>query len=509
MAGRGRRQERQEPREPQAGRPRRRQARRSRVVDVRPVPRQAREDARPGARLRSPRLHGHVDLARRRADGGLRDEAPRAAGPVRRLRAEAGGPRGQARAVLGPGLRARLGVHAARAAARGRARRRGHGGRHDVRAVRRRLPEDQGPPGQLRHQRLQEQVDLVEGRADPGVRPGAQQRAAAPHVRGVQDRLRRHLRPRGALPRLGLQEHLDWSRSDQLDACLAGKPTPKAPHRMCERCHGIYQTLKDVERACRRAGCKGTWLDKRGAQLARAVRGKTGRALPAVLRELREGARRSRGSPDRVQDRQLHGHLDVDEGRAARGGRAARARRKRHRRRSRRSSPSSATAQLPAEARGRARPAPRRRGQAPGRASAPAAAAAPTRLRPQKRRRNKNEATRDPAARAPLPDVPRVPGRSQDDRDRLPGLQDAHLLAAREPAPDAPRRLGRAGAVRRVQARPHGGAARRPARGAAPPASLEAPGAPEGDAPAMAAPAEPPAPEAPAAEAPAAPEASS
>jgi hypothetical protein len=71
-----------------------------------------------------------------------------------------------------------------------------------------------------------------------------------------------------------------WSRSDQLDACLAGKPTPKAPHRMCERCHGIYQTLKDVERACRRAGCKGTWLDKRGGQLARAVRGKTGEPYP-------------------------------------------------------------------------------------------------------------------------------------------------------------------------------------------------------------------------------------
>jgi len=71
-----------------------------------------------------------------------------------------------------------------------------------------------------------------------------------------------------------------WSRGDQLDACLAGKPTPKAPHRMCERCLGTYQTLKDVERACRRGGCKGTWLDKRGAQLARAVRGKTGEPYP-------------------------------------------------------------------------------------------------------------------------------------------------------------------------------------------------------------------------------------
>jgi hypothetical protein len=78
----------------------------------------------------------------------------------------------------------------------------------------------------------------------------------------------------------GCKNTWTWSRSDQLDACLAGKPAPKAPHRMCERCHGIYQTLKDVERPCRRAGCKGTWLDKRGAQLARAVRGKTGEPYP-------------------------------------------------------------------------------------------------------------------------------------------------------------------------------------------------------------------------------------
>jgi hypothetical protein len=78
----------------------------------------------------------------------------------------------------------------------------------------------------------------------------------------------------------GCKNTWTWTRSDQLDACLAGKPAPKAPHRMCERCHGIYQTLKDVERACRRGGCKGTWLDKRGAQLARAVRGKTGEPYP-------------------------------------------------------------------------------------------------------------------------------------------------------------------------------------------------------------------------------------
>jgi len=71
-----------------------------------------------------------------------------------------------------------------------------------------------------------------------------------------------------------------WNRSDQLDACVARKPAPKAPHRMCESCIGIYQALRDVERPCRRSGCKRTWTDKRGGQLARAVRGKTGDPYP-------------------------------------------------------------------------------------------------------------------------------------------------------------------------------------------------------------------------------------
>jgi hypothetical protein len=78
----------------------------------------------------------------------------------------------------------------------------------------------------------------------------------------------------------GCKKTWTWSRSDQLDACFAGKPAPKAPHRMCASCHDLYQNLQDVERACRRGGCKGTWLDKRGAQLARALRGKTGDPYP-------------------------------------------------------------------------------------------------------------------------------------------------------------------------------------------------------------------------------------
>jgi hypothetical protein len=96
----------------------------------------------------------------------------------------------------------------------------------------------------------------------------------------------------------GCKKTWTWSRSDQLDACLAGKPAPKAPHRMCESCISIYQALKDVERPCRRSGCKGTWLDKRGGQLARAVRGKTGDPYPQYCESCAKEI-------DDLEDRQL------------------------------------------------------------------------------------------------------------------------------------------------------------------------------------------------------------
>jgi hypothetical protein len=78
----------------------------------------------------------------------------------------------------------------------------------------------------------------------------------------------------------GCKKTWTWSRSDQLDACQAGKAAPKAPARMCETCFDSFSGLKDVERPCRRSGCKGTWTDKRGAQLARVVRGKVGDPYP-------------------------------------------------------------------------------------------------------------------------------------------------------------------------------------------------------------------------------------
>jgi hypothetical protein len=78
----------------------------------------------------------------------------------------------------------------------------------------------------------------------------------------------------------GCKNTWTWSRFDQLDACVADKTPPKAPSHMCKRCFDLWNTLKDVERPCRRSGCKGTWMDKRGAQLARAARGKTGDPYP-------------------------------------------------------------------------------------------------------------------------------------------------------------------------------------------------------------------------------------
>jgi hypothetical protein len=83
----------------------------------------------------------------------------------------------------------------------------------------------------------------------------------------------------------GCKKTWTWARGDQLDACLAGKPVPKAPARMCPSCLDIYSKVRDVERPCRRSTCKRTWTDKRGAQLARAVRGKTGDPYPHYCAE--------------------------------------------------------------------------------------------------------------------------------------------------------------------------------------------------------------------------------
>jgi hypothetical protein len=54
---------------------------------------------------------------------------------------------------------------------------------------------------------------------------------------------------------------------------------------MCESCFDAFAKMKDIERPCRKAGCKRTWTDKRGAQLARLVRGRTGDPYPQYCTE--------------------------------------------------------------------------------------------------------------------------------------------------------------------------------------------------------------------------------
>jgi hypothetical protein len=83
----------------------------------------------------------------------------------------------------------------------------------------------------------------------------------------------------------GCKKTFVWSRFDQLDACVADRPPPKAPHLMCESCFQIFAGVNDVERPCRKSGCRNTWTDRRGAQLARAVRGKTGDPYPQYCEE--------------------------------------------------------------------------------------------------------------------------------------------------------------------------------------------------------------------------------
>ena len=83
----------------------------------------------------------------------------------------------------------------------------------------------------------------------------------------------------------GCKKTWTWSRFDQLDACVAEKPAPKAPSRMCESCFDAFAKTKDIERPCRKNGCKRTWTDKRGAQLARMVRGKMGDPYPQYCSE--------------------------------------------------------------------------------------------------------------------------------------------------------------------------------------------------------------------------------
>ena len=78
----------------------------------------------------------------------------------------------------------------------------------------------------------------------------------------------------------GCKKTWQWTREQQLDAAVADKPLPKPPSHLCTDCFKLWSGLKDEERPCRRSGCKNTWTEKRGAQLARILRGKTGEPFP-------------------------------------------------------------------------------------------------------------------------------------------------------------------------------------------------------------------------------------
>ena len=163
-------------------------------------------------------------------------------------------------------------------------------------------------------------------RADRGLRARAAQRSAAPDVRRVQGRLRRDRRPRGPLPHLGLQEDLD------LDARRSAGRVPRRASRRPRRRTACARAATASTGRCRTSSgpaaapaARATWIDKRGGQLARAVRGKTGDPYPQYCEDCSKNIVELEDRQVAVQDRQLHRHLDLDQGGAARGGRAARA----------------------------------------------------------------------------------------------------------------------------------------------------------------------------------------
>ena len=78
----------------------------------------------------------------------------------------------------------------------------------------------------------------------------------------------------------GCKKTWTWMRERSARRVPGGQADAQSAAPHVRDCIAIYRTLQDVERPCRRSGCKDTWLDKRGGQLARAVRGKTGDPYP-------------------------------------------------------------------------------------------------------------------------------------------------------------------------------------------------------------------------------------
>ena len=397
----------------EAGRTRRRRPDRSGVGHVRSLPRKfgtiARRRSAPAI---APGCDGTWTWTAGGADGGVRHQAAAArtgCAPSDDAKLAALSEQGDPCAVHG--CKRDVGVHAPGAAMAGAPEVEADAAApHDVRPVRGVYAQDEGPAGHAAASaaasasgpgRADEQIqDFAAGK--PNEPPRRMCESAGPTSAGMPT-ARCAAGPRAARTpgpgRAAISSTPAWPASR----------APKAPHRMCERCFEHLQHLKDVERPCRRAGCKGTWTDKRGAQLARAVRGKTGDPYPQLLHRVREGDRRSRGSRGRLQDRELPRHLDLEQGSSSWRPASDPSRRRSctRRERSERSGPAEAGAA--AAAGGERRDAPPLSRAAAQRLLAPRRRGMPRRGKPAGKRGQPQAAPRVRAARAALPGVPRVP----------------------------------------------------------------------------------------------------
>ena len=158
--------------------------------------------------------------------------------------------------------------------------------RGDVRAVRRRLQEAEEPAGQLRHQRLQAQVDVdaptSRSRPTRPASPTSRRAACATSARpcSAPSPTARCAAARRAARRPG-------------PGRAAISSTPASPASRCPRRRRACARAASTSTASSRTSsgpaagptCKRTWTDKRGAQLARAVRGKTGDPYPHYCAE--------------------------------------------------------------------------------------------------------------------------------------------------------------------------------------------------------------------------------
>ena len=447
------------------------------------------------ASLRPPRVHGHLDLDRAGADEAFatRRSPPRTCAPRT----------GQAGR---PGEQARFPARSRAASATGCSR----AGRSCLRArrtsswCRRRRC---AAPARTSTRRSRIARSPAASRAARTSGPGRRDEQIQDYAAGVSNEPPRRLCEtcKGVFGAIadrevrcrtsGCKNTWTWPREAQLDAAVAGKPVPKAPHRMCQRCIDLYSSLRT---SSGRAAAPGA-SEPGPTSAARSWRARCA-ARPAIpIRTTAPSAKRRWASwrtAGPLQDRALPGDLDLDRGAAAGRRRASHAEdrgrgapsdrpsaapgselRNGAPRRSPPAAPAAADgSKRPSRARaraatsaGRCPPSPgddeRRGGIARGGRRPPGMSGLDRRRRSPgigrsgRRRRSQAPAAEAPprgsSAGTPLRRLPGLPDRSQDQGDPLHGMPDSHPLAAREPAADPSGQLGRTQPLWGVQARPH------------------------------------------------------